>query len=191
MVFFSLKPQGINLLDAIYSAELQVLGGFQDLYSGWKGGKNKGSEQISPSSKLVNKMKPALKLGASLLHWCLVFIFAGIAVDKYGLMYFVDATMIRKVDQNGIISTLLGSNDLTAVRPLSCDSSMDVTQVASYCIYFLLCLRRDGHLFWMTAWPLKKYIMQHKMIAYLICYWNEWTILLLWLTQVIYATIEK
>uniref|UniRef100_A0A803T755 Teneurin-2 n=1 Tax=Anolis carolinensis TaxID=28377 RepID=A0A803T755_ANOCA len=53
----------------------------------------------------------------------------GIAVDKYGLMYFVDATMIRKVDQNGIISTLLGSNDLTAVRPLSCDSSMDVSQV--------------------------------------------------------------
>lgn len=43
-------------------------------------------------------------------------------------MYFVDATMIRKVDQNGIISTLLG---LTTphVRPLSCDSSMDVAQV--------------------------------------------------------------
>lgn len=53
----------------------------------------------------------------------------GIAVDKNGLMYFVDATMIRKVDQNGIISTLLGANDLTAVRPLSCDSSMDVSQV--------------------------------------------------------------
>lgn len=65
-------------------------------------------------------------------------------------MYFVDATMIRKVDQNGIISTLLGSNDLTAVRPLSCDSSMDVTQVGSYRIYFPLCLRSDGHLFWMT-----------------------------------------
>lgn len=55
--------------------------------------------------------------------------FTGIAVDKNGLMYFVDATMIRKVDQNGIISTLLGANDLTAVRPLSCDSSMDVSQV--------------------------------------------------------------
>ncbi|MGH0118288.1 UNVERIFIED_CONTAM: hypothetical protein FKN15_049309 [Acipenser sinensis] len=54
--------------------------------------------------------------------------FISIAVDKNGLMYFVDATMIRKVDQNGIISTLLGSNDLTAVRPLSCDSSMDVSQ---------------------------------------------------------------
>ncbi|XP_031714021.1 teneurin-2 [Anarrhichthys ocellatus] len=53
----------------------------------------------------------------------------GIAVDKNGLMYFVDATMIRKVDQNGIISTLLGANDLTTVRPLSCDSSMDVSQV--------------------------------------------------------------
>ncbi|KAK3564553.1 hypothetical protein QTP86_022795, partial [Hemibagrus guttatus] len=53
----------------------------------------------------------------------------GIAVDKNGLMFFVDATMIRKVDQNGIISTLLGANDLTAVRPLSCDTSMDVSQV--------------------------------------------------------------
>lgn len=91
-------------------------------------------------------------------------------MDKYGLMYFVDATMIRKVDQNGIISTLLGSNDLTAVRPLSCDSSMDVTQVESYCISFLLSLRKIRHLFWMTSWPLKKCIMQHKMIAYLIHY---------------------
>lgn len=62
---------------------------------------------------------------------------AGIAVDKYGLMYFVDATMIRKVDQNGIISTLLGSNDLTAVRPLSCDSSMDVTQVECYLLLII------------------------------------------------------
>uniref|UniRef100_A0A4W4GLL6 Teneurin-2 n=1 Tax=Electrophorus electricus TaxID=8005 RepID=A0A4W4GLL6_ELEEL len=53
----------------------------------------------------------------------------GIAVDKNGLMYFVDATMIRKVDQNGIISTLIKTNDLTAVRPLSCDSGMDVSQV--------------------------------------------------------------
>lgn len=51
-------------------------------------------------------------------------------MDKNGLMYFVDATMIRKVDQNGIISTLIKTNDLTAVRPLSCDSSMDVSQVS-------------------------------------------------------------
>lgn len=126
------------------------------------------SEQTAPACNLVNRTKPALKLGASLLHSRLVLVFAGIAVDKYGLMYFVDATMIRKVDQNGIISTLLGSNDLTAVRPLSCDSSMDVSQVDSYCHHLLLCFRKDRHLLWVTAWPLKKCIMPPKLIAYLI-----------------------
>ncbi|XP_015201112.2 teneurin-3 isoform X13 [Lepisosteus oculatus] len=53
----------------------------------------------------------------------------GIAVDKNGFIYFVDGTMIRKVDQNGIISTLLGSNDLTSARPLTCDTSMHISQV--------------------------------------------------------------
>ncbi|XP_062905509.1 teneurin-3 isoform X5 [Mobula hypostoma] len=53
----------------------------------------------------------------------------GIAIDKNGLMYFVDGTMIRKVDQNGIISTLLGSNDLTSARPLTCDTTMHISQV--------------------------------------------------------------
>ncbi|MBZ3885879.1 Teneurin-3 [Sciurus carolinensis] len=53
----------------------------------------------------------------------------GMAVDKNGLIYFVDGTMIRKVDQNGIISTLLGSNDLTSARPLTCDTSMHISQV--------------------------------------------------------------
>uniref|UniRef100_A0A3P8VNY4 Teneurin transmembrane protein 3 n=1 Tax=Cynoglossus semilaevis TaxID=244447 RepID=A0A3P8VNY4_CYNSE len=53
----------------------------------------------------------------------------GIAVDKNGLIYFVDGTMIRKVDRNGIISTVLGSNDLTSARPLTCDTSMHVKQV--------------------------------------------------------------
>ncbi|XP_061690112.1 teneurin-3 isoform X3 [Syngnathoides biaculeatus] len=53
----------------------------------------------------------------------------GIAVDKNGLIYFVDGPTIRKVDQNGIISTFLGSNDLTSARPLTCDDSMDVSQV--------------------------------------------------------------
>lgn len=51
------------------------------------------------------------------------------AIDKNGLIYFVDGTMIRKVDQNGIISTLLGSNDLTSARPLTCDTSMHISQV--------------------------------------------------------------
>uniref|UniRef100_A0A8C8DVM3 Teneurin transmembrane protein 3 n=1 Tax=Oryzias sinensis TaxID=183150 RepID=A0A8C8DVM3_9TELE len=53
----------------------------------------------------------------------------GIAVDKNGLIYFVDGTMIRKVDRNGIISTVLGSNDLTSARPLTCDTSMHISQV--------------------------------------------------------------
>ncbi|CDQ66149.1 unnamed protein product [Oncorhynchus mykiss] len=54
----------------------------------------------------------------------------GIAVDKNGLIYFVDGTTIRRVDQHGIISTLLGSNDLTSARPLTCDISMEINQVA-------------------------------------------------------------
>ncbi|XP_056114737.1 teneurin-4 isoform X1 [Rhinichthys klamathensis goyatoka] len=53
----------------------------------------------------------------------------GITVDKYGVIFFVDGTMIRRIDQNGIISTLLGFNDLTSARPLSCDSVMDISQV--------------------------------------------------------------
>uniref|UniRef100_A0A665W0B6 Teneurin transmembrane protein 3 n=1 Tax=Echeneis naucrates TaxID=173247 RepID=A0A665W0B6_ECHNA len=53
----------------------------------------------------------------------------GIAVDKNGFIYFVDGTMIRKVDRNGIISTVLGSNDLTSARPLTCDTSMHIRQV--------------------------------------------------------------
>ncbi|XP_028815540.1 teneurin-3 isoform X2 [Denticeps clupeoides] len=53
----------------------------------------------------------------------------GIAVDKNGLIYFVDGTVIRKVDQNGMITTVLGSNDLASARPLNCDSSMDIHQV--------------------------------------------------------------
>uniref|UniRef100_A0A3Q2C661 Teneurin-4 n=1 Tax=Cyprinodon variegatus TaxID=28743 RepID=A0A3Q2C661_CYPVA len=53
----------------------------------------------------------------------------GITVDKYGVIFFVDGTMIRRIDQNGIISTLLGYNDLTSARPLSCDAVMDISQV--------------------------------------------------------------
>ncbi|KAM6973576.1 LOW QUALITY PROTEIN: teneurin-4 [Aplochiton taeniatus] len=53
----------------------------------------------------------------------------GITVDKNGVIFFVDGTMIRRIDQNGIISTLLGFNDLTSARPLSCDAVMDISQV--------------------------------------------------------------
>uniref|UniRef100_A0AAZ3QWZ3 Teneurin-4 n=1 Tax=Oncorhynchus tshawytscha TaxID=74940 RepID=A0AAZ3QWZ3_ONCTS len=56
----------------------------------------------------------------------------GITVDKYGVLFFVDGTMIRRIDQNGIISTLLGFNDLTSARPLSCDAVMDISQVHTH-----------------------------------------------------------
>lgn len=64
-----------------------------------------------------------------IVYVCFVCFTEGVAVDKNGLIYFVDGTMIRKVDQNGIISTLLGSNDLTSARPLTCDTSMHISQV--------------------------------------------------------------
>ncbi|XP_077002061.1 teneurin-1 [Tamandua tetradactyla] len=53
----------------------------------------------------------------------------GITVDKHGFIYFVDGTMIRKIDENAVITTVIGSNGLTSTQPLSCDSGMDITQV--------------------------------------------------------------
>ncbi|XP_055726034.1 teneurin-1 isoform X2 [Salvelinus fontinalis] len=53
----------------------------------------------------------------------------GIAVDKQGLVYFVDGTMIRKINGKGMISTVIGSNGLTSTQPLSCDARMDISQV--------------------------------------------------------------
>ncbi|XP_036595867.1 teneurin-1 isoform X5 [Trichosurus vulpecula] len=53
----------------------------------------------------------------------------GITVDRNGFIYFVDGTMIRKIDQNAVITTVIGSNGLTSTQPLSCDSGMDITQV--------------------------------------------------------------
>ncbi|XP_011792350.1 PREDICTED: teneurin-1 isoform X2 [Colobus angolensis palliatus] len=53
----------------------------------------------------------------------------GITVDRHGFIYFVDGTMIRKIDENAVITTVIGSNGLTSTQPLSCDSGMDITQV--------------------------------------------------------------
>ncbi|XP_058297334.1 teneurin-1 [Hylobates moloch] len=52
-----------------------------------------------------------------------------ITVDRHGFIYFVDGTMIRKIDENAVITTVIGSNGLTSTQPLSCDSGMDITQV--------------------------------------------------------------
>lgn len=69
-------------------------------------------------------------------HWGNFVLSAGITVDKYGVIFFVDGTMIRRIDQNGIISTLLGFNDLTSARPLSCDAVMDISQVWPFFFFF-------------------------------------------------------
>ncbi|XP_029329125.1 teneurin-1 isoform X3 [Mus caroli] len=53
----------------------------------------------------------------------------GITVDRHGFIYFVDGTMIRRIDGNAVITTVIGSNGLTSTQPLSCDSGMDITQV--------------------------------------------------------------
>ncbi|RXM93996.1 Catalase [Acipenser ruthenus] len=37
--------------------------------------------------------------------------------------------MIRKIDERGVITTVIGSNGLTSTQPLSCDSGMDISQV--------------------------------------------------------------
>uniref|UniRef100_A0ABI7W4Y5 Teneurin transmembrane protein 1 n=1 Tax=Felis catus TaxID=9685 RepID=A0ABI7W4Y5_FELCA len=53
----------------------------------------------------------------------------GITVDRHGFIYFVDGTMIRRIDDNAVVTTVIGSNGLTSTQPLSCDSGMDITQV--------------------------------------------------------------
>nr|XP_003931154.1 teneurin-1 isoform X3 [Saimiri boliviensis boliviensis] len=53
----------------------------------------------------------------------------GITVDRHGFVYFVDGTMIRRIDEKAVITTVIGSNGLTSTQPLSCDSGMDITQV--------------------------------------------------------------
>ncbi|KAI5624951.1 teneurin-3 isoform X2, partial [Silurus asotus] len=54
----------------------------------------------------------------------------GLAVDKNGLIYFVDGTVIRRVDRSGIITTILGTNDLASAQPLNCDAATDLQQVS-------------------------------------------------------------
>uniref|UniRef100_A0A8C4QZ87 EGF-like domain-containing protein n=1 Tax=Eptatretus burgeri TaxID=7764 RepID=A0A8C4QZ87_EPTBU len=53
----------------------------------------------------------------------------GVAVDGRGILYFVDGQAVRRVNHDGVISTLLGSNRLGASRPLSCHDTMDASQV--------------------------------------------------------------
>ncbi|XP_061642682.1 teneurin-1 isoform X2 [Phyllopteryx taeniolatus] len=53
----------------------------------------------------------------------------GIAVDKEGVVYFVDGTTIQRINERGLLSTVIGSNGLMSTQPLSCDARMDISQV--------------------------------------------------------------
>ncbi|XP_076149042.1 teneurin-1-like isoform X1 [Alosa pseudoharengus] len=53
----------------------------------------------------------------------------GIAVDKRGFVYFVDGTSIKKINERGVLTTIIGSNGLMPAQPLSCDARMDIAQV--------------------------------------------------------------
>uniref|UniRef100_H3C4W0 Teneurin-4 n=1 Tax=Tetraodon nigroviridis TaxID=99883 RepID=H3C4W0_TETNG len=114
---------------SVYCAETNTLELYTDLSLNAKAWK-KNIEEI-----VIGFAHPCLLLNT---WWCqngehslkqASVLSAGITVDKYGVIFFVDGTMIRRIDQNGIISTLLGFNDLTSARPLSCDAVMDISQV--------------------------------------------------------------
>uniref|UniRef100_A0AAY4CU76 Teneurin-1 n=1 Tax=Denticeps clupeoides TaxID=299321 RepID=A0AAY4CU76_9TELE len=53
----------------------------------------------------------------------------GIAVDKRGSVYFVDGTTIQKINERGVLTTIIGSSSLMSTQPLSCDARMDISQV--------------------------------------------------------------
>lgn len=51
-------------------------------------------------------------------------------MDKRGVVYFVDGTTIQKINERGLLSTVIGSNGLMSTQPLSCDARMDIGQVS-------------------------------------------------------------
>ena len=58
------------------------------------------------------------------------FCFTGIAINKEGVIYIADGANIRKIDTDGIISTVIGSQDQPrSWKPISCDESMPADQV--------------------------------------------------------------
>ena len=90
----------------------------------------------------------------------------GITVDRHGFIYFVDGTMIRRIDGNAVITTVIGSNGLTSTQPLSCDSGMDITQVgtaASQALSLFCIVEMDN-----------KFLIQklNTKEAYFICYFR-------------------
>ena len=56
--------------------------------------------------------------------------FTGIAINKDGVIYVADGANIRRIDTDGIISTVIGSQDQPrSWKPISCDESTHADQV--------------------------------------------------------------
>lgn len=54
----------------------------------------------------------------------------GVAVSADNVLYFVDGTNIRKVDRDGIISTLIGNHQHKShFTPIPCEGSLKVEEV--------------------------------------------------------------
>lgn len=83
----------------------------------------------APSLCLLFLLSPPLS--PPNIHSAPVFLSGpGISVDKRGVVYFVDGTTIQKINERGLLSTVIGSNELMSTQPLSCDARMDISQVS-------------------------------------------------------------
>ena len=59
-----------------------------------------------------------------------IFLLTGIAINKDGVIFIADGANIRKIDTDGVISTVIGSQDQPrSWKPISCDESMPADQV--------------------------------------------------------------
>ena len=62
----------------------------------------------------------------------MLYFRTGIAINKDGVIYIADGANIRKIDTDGVISTVIGSQDQPrSWKPISCDESMPSDQVRS------------------------------------------------------------
>lgn len=83
-----------------------------------------------PSFSFLVSHLDLLSLSSSKLIFLSSLFHLGIAVDKKGVVYFVDGTTIQKINERGLLSTVIGSNGLMSTQPLSCDARMDISQVS-------------------------------------------------------------
>ena len=67
-------------------------------------------------------------------------LFVGIAVNKYGEIYFIDNTNVRRIRRDGVIETVLGSHSMSEQYvPIPCGRSADPYEVSAHqCLLVLI-----------------------------------------------------